>query len=429
MLMTAIQARTLEVNQLFGSRGQHSEPSAEDSERLACALRCSQAPSSLSLDGCALGYCLVIAESLRQGCALRDLEFGGLSRKGWLAVASALKEASGLCSVTFNISRASVGEETGIALATALEQNTSLRSFTLHARGADIGDETGAAFAKALSRNSTLQSFSLFAAQTQIGSETCLAMALTLEHHSSLQSFAIDIGIADDAGIALAKALKHSVTLISFTLATESSGTRISDATGLAFAEALRHNTNLRSFTLCAERTSAGNLTGVAMADALKQNTVLRDFTLEVGETRNTDLMVSSLADALHKNTRLEAFVARTGPRSLSLGSLSLEASVLLQEALVANVTLQRFELWPSDLMPEAWLQRNTSLLTQWRALAQLARCSHDSGFWSLAETAFRGAVFEYFLPPSALARPKWLSAGGWVTAGSTSARAEWSYL
>ena len=56
-------------------------------------------------------------------------------------------------------------------------------------------------------------------------------------------------GIDNQAGIALAEAIKENTCLQSFTF--DASGTGIDNQTGIALAEAIKENRCLQSFTFC----------------------------------------------------------------------------------------------------------------------------------------------------------------------------------
>ena len=66
------------------------------------------------------------------------------------------------------------------------------------------------------------------------------------------------------SSFAMAEALRHNMTLQSFTM--DACYTSLGDTSGVVMAEALRHNTTLQPFTMSASFTSLGDTSGVAIS-------------------------------------------------------------------------------------------------------------------------------------------------------------------
>ena len=174
--------------------------------------------------------------------------------------------------------------------------------------------------------------------------------------------------------IALAVALKQSASIQSFTL--DARGRSMGDSTGVALAEALKHSASIQSFTLDARGRTMGDGTGVALAEALKQSASIQSFTLHASHSSMGDGTGVALAQALASNFVVLAF-EHTGLRSLPV----------------------------SQIQPR--LLRNSSVLAQWKVLAQLARCTAGFGFRSLTQSSFRRQLFSFAVPPAYAANTK----------------------
>ena len=174
--------------------------------------------------------------------------------------------------------------------------------------------------------------------------------------------------------IALAVALKQSASIQSFTL--DARGRSMGDSTGVALAEALKHSASIQSFTLDARGRTMGDGTGVALAEALKQSASIQSFTLDASHSSMGDGTGVALAEALASNFVVLAF-EHTGLRSLPV----------------------------SQIQPR--LLRNSSVLAQWKVLAQLARCTAGCGFRSLTQSSFRRQLFSFAVPPAYAANTK----------------------
>ena len=208
-------------------------------------------------------------------------------------------------------------------------------------------------------------------------SAIAIALAVALKQSASIQSFTLDArgrSMGDSTGVALAEALKHSASIQSFTL--DARGRTMGDGTGVALAEALKQSASIQSFALDASHSSMGDGTGVALADALKQSASIQSFTLHASHSSMGDGTGVALAEALASNFVVLAF-EHTGLRSLPV----------------------------SQIQPR--LLRNSSVLAQWKVLAQLARCTAGCGFRSLTQSSFRRQLFSFAVPPAYAANTK----------------------
>ena len=159
----------------------------------------------------------------------------------------------------------------------------------------------------------------------------------------------------------------------------------------------------LRSASGSCRLRITGNATEMpSLEEALHQNQSLRH--LEVNCTSSA--IAIALAVALKQSASIQSFTLDALFTSMGDGT-----GVALAEALASNFVVLAFEhtglrsLLVSQIKPR--LLRNSSVLAQWKVLAQLARCTAGFGFRSLTQSSFRRQLFSFAVPPAYAANTK----------------------